>query len=131
MELTSDDPIRLDRLALACMSFVDLQYVRLAPDGSLFDAAGDEAREEAVINFLTYLEDDEEEDVAEVRRTLAWLLNLSPERFGDVVYRLRIPYPRFDPADIRRFLELLWTRAWGGDWQIPSFDPDVYKLVMR
>jgi hypothetical protein len=129
VQLALDTPIRVDRLSHAWTSFVDLQYLRLAPDQSLFDAAATEFREDAVRNFLNYLGDAEEEDAEDVRRATLWVLNLPPDRFRDLVYRLRIPFPRFDPEEIHRFVELLWERAWGGDWHLADFDPDRYQVV--
>lgn len=112
------DAPSLRRLSHALTSFVDLQYFRLEPNESLFDSSMDEAREDAIRNFLNYIDDNEEEDVEEAKRELAWVLRLPPDQFEEVVRRLNVPVPRFDIADIRRLLELLWVRAWPDeDWR--------------
>lgn len=129
MDLTSDRPVRLDRLAHAMTAFVDLNYLRLPDDGSLFDEAWTAEREDALSSFVSYLDDDEDDDAEEVERALAWVLNLPGERFVDTVRRLKVPYPRFDPTDIRRFLELLRARSAGDDWRVDGFAPDAYRLV--
>lgn len=129
MQLASDRRIRADRLAHAWKSFINLDYVRLAPGQSLFDRAVTDARDEAVQNFLSHLEQTEDEDAEEVRRATLWLLNLPPDRFRAFVERARIPIPRFDPGDVHRFVELLWERAWGGDWHVPGFNPGAYQVV--
>jgi hypothetical protein len=129
MQLSPADPIRLDALRHALLSFVDLQYLRLGPEESLFDPAATGGREEAVEHFLTYLRDEDASQGEKVRRALAWVLNLPDAEFEATVRRLKIPVPRFDPADIRRLLELLWQRAWGGPWQVPGFDPAAYRLA--
>ena len=129
MHLTTDRPIRLDRLTLALGSFIELNYAYLPPDGSLFDADRQEPREEAVATFRTYLDDDEDDDVADVQRALAWVLNLPPERFADTAARLHVPFPRFDAPEVHRFLELLWTRTSPDDWRIAGFQPDSYELT--
>jgi hypothetical protein len=128
-QLAPDDPIRVDRLSVAWTSFVDLQYVRLSPEQSLFDPLLGDLRDEAAQHFVTHLADGEDEDVEQVRRATLWALNLPPASFRELVYRVRFPVPRFDPADIHRFVELLWARAWGGDWHVPGFDPDRYQVV--
>jgi hypothetical protein len=128
MHLDTDRPVRLDRLALAVTSFIELNYVHLPPGGSLFDADREEPREEAVDSFLTWLDDAEDDDVADVQRALAWVLNLPPDRFADVAGRLHVPFPRFDPPEIRRFLELLWERSAKDDWHVAEFEPDAYEL---
>ena len=129
MHLTTDRPIRLDRLTLALGSFIELNYAYLPPDGSLFDADREEPREEAVATFRTYLDDDEDDDVAEVQRALAWVLNLPPDRFAETAARLHVPFPRFDAPEVHRFLELLWTRTSPDGWRIAGFQPDSYELT--
>lgn len=128
MLLSSNAPIRLDALGHACLSFVDLQYLRLGPEESLFDAGAATARDEAVGYFLTYLRDEGPVREDEVRRALAWVLNLPADRFAVTVRRVGIPVPRFDVEDVRRFLELLWQRAWG-DWRVAGFDPNAYNVL--
>ena len=111
----------LRRLSHALTSFVDLQYFRLADDQSLFNSGMDEGREDAVQNFLNYLDDNEEEDVAETKHELAWVLRLPSDRFEEVARQLNVPVPRFDVSDIRRLLEQLWERAWpDDDWRSAS-----------
>lgn len=58
---------------------------------------------------------------------MAWVLNLPPERLQHVVRSLRMPFPRLEPTDVRRFLELLWQRAWA-DWRVKGFEPDEYEV---
>ena len=108
----------LRRLAHALTSFVELQYFRVGEGQSLVDQGMDEAREDAVQSFLDYIDDNEEDDVEEAKRELAWVLRLPSDRFASVVRDLHVPVPRFDVEDIRRLLELLWARAWpDDDWR--------------
>jgi hypothetical protein len=115
--MQQDQP-SLRRLSHALTSFVDLQYFRLEPNQFLFDGSMDEGREDAVQNFLNYVSDSEEDEVEETRRELAWVLRLPEDRFEEIVRQLNVPVPRFDIAEIRRLLELLWERAWPDeDWR--------------
>lgn len=132
MELPTDRPIDLYRLGSVSLSFVDLKYLHMPPEASLFDAAYDDFREDALHKYLNCLEDEGDDVTLTVRRSLAWLLNLSPERFEVVVRQIKIPYPHYwDFVEIHRFLELLWTRAWPDSWRVPNFDPDKYELITR
>jgi hypothetical protein len=131
MILDADQPIRLDRLAYAVTHFVELQYIRLPAEGSFFDAEWDEPRDDAVADFRSYLDHDEDDNVREVQRALCWVLNLPPARFAEVSRDLHIPYPRFEPVEVRRFLELLWARSFDGDWHVDDFDADAYTVTTR
>ncbi|MBN1204064.1 MAG: hypothetical protein JXB05_03960 [Myxococcaceae bacterium] len=126
MVLTLGNPIRLDLLARAWTSFVDMNYVQLPPEASMFDPDRIERLEEAAHDFLGHLRDNND-DENEIRRAMGWVLNLPPERFYHVIHALRIPYPHHEPTEVRRFLELLWQRAWA-DWRVKGFDPDEYEL---
>lgn len=117
----SDDQSRLARalkLALST-SLIDLRYVRLGPDESLLEAALDDVREDAITKFSDYLEDREDE-VPAVRQGLAWLLDLSPQQFAEVVQKIKVPYPYFRPHELHSFLDLLGTRTWGHNWRVPQ-----------
>lgn len=123
MILDSINPIRLDYLSCAWLSFVELRYLEAE---SIFEPKNTDALEEAIQDFINHLRDYEDRE-AEIRKAMCWVLNLPPEKFKDVVYELRIPFPRFDPDEIRRYLELLWERAFS-NWKVEEFDIDEYEI---
>ncbi len=115
-----DRSLLVNALELALTaSLIDLQYVRVAPDESLFDDALGDVREEAIADFRRYLEDREEEGPA-LKQGLAWMLSLPPEQFADFVRRIKVPYPYFKPTELHQFLELLAVRTWGYGWDAPQ-----------
>ena len=125
MILPRSRAIDLGRLSSAFTSFVELSYVELGPGESLFDGVHRGEREQAVSAFAEYVYDRHDEELA-YRDALAWTLNLPDDRFAELLPRLKVRFPhQRDPAEIRRFLELLWARTWG-DWRVPGFDPDSY-----
>jgi hypothetical protein len=117
--------IELGKLSSAFLSFVELSYVE--PDASLFDDAHRSEREAAVASFIRFVYDRHDQELA-YRDGLAWVLNLSEERFAELLPRLKVRFPtQRDPGEIRRFLELLWERTWG-DVRVRGFDPEAYDL---
>ena len=123
MILDSITPIRLDYLSSAWLSFIELSYLEAE---SIFEPKNAETLEEAIQSFINHLSDYEDRE-AEIRKAMCWVLNLPPEKFEDVVYKLKIPFPRFDRDEIHRYLELLWERAFS-NWKVKEFDLDEYEI---
>jgi len=133
VELDPTQEVRLDTLDHALTtSLIELNYVRMGPAQSMLDAELTDDRERAMQSFQNTLEDDGEDASADVKVALAWLLNVSDARFRTAVERMEVPYPRFDPVDLRRFLEFLWKRTWSSeDWQVPNFDEGQFAVAYR
>jgi hypothetical protein len=127
MFLSDVEPIRLGLFGRATLSFVELNYLELGPEQSLYDEAFAEARERAIHDFQTFLNDECEHE-HEVRRALLYLLNLDRPRFEQRLDKINMPFPRWAPDDAHRFLVELWQRTWGS-WRIESFDPDGFEVT--
>ena len=129
MILNSSHPIRLDYLDSAWTSFIELNYLDLLENESLFDPERADILNQRVQDFIQYVSDNNDRE-EEIRRAMAWVLNLPPEQFQKVVYNLRIPFPRFDVGDIRRFLELLWDQTFC-NWKIEGFKASDYEIKVQ
>jgi hypothetical protein len=127
MFLSDVEPIRLGQFGRATLSFVELRYLEIEPDQSLYDEAFADARERAIHDFQSFLEDEPEHE-HEVRRALLYLLNLDRPRFEQRLRELRLSFSRWAPDDAHRFLVELWQQTWGS-WRIESFDPDGFEVT--
>jgi hypothetical protein len=120
-------PIELGLLSSAFLSFIELTDVELGEGASLFDAAHDAERDAAVASFWRYVYDRHDQEQA-YRDALGYVLNLPEERFTALLPRLKVRFPtQRDPAEIRRFLALLWDRVWATP-EVAAFDPDAYEI---
>ncbi|HEY9607019.1 MAG TPA: hypothetical protein V6C85_35755 [Allocoleopsis sp.] len=129
MILSFESPIYLEYLDSAWTSFIELKYLDLSENESLFDAKHTNALNQAVHDFIQHVSDNNDRE-EEIRRAMAWVLNLSPAQFESVVRNLRIPFPRFNIDDIRRFLELLWEQTWC-NWKIEGFEATDYEIEVQ
>jgi hypothetical protein len=125
--LPEDGPVDLYLLAGALSNqLIELNYLRI-PDGrSPFEPPHAAALEEAAQAFHDYAGLDEGFE-GPLRRALAWVLNLPDDRLLAVTRRMEMAFPNADAADRRRFLELLWRRAFA-DWRVEGFDADAFTL---
>lgn len=119
--------IDLDAFQDACLSFVSLVRVPVVPGSSILDPEHENAVEEAVDGFATWVSDRFDIEPS-IRYALAWLLNLDEQRFAATVDRMDISFPvRGDLGTLRGFFELLWDATFA-DWRVPRFDPDAYRV---
>jgi hypothetical protein len=119
--------IELGLLSSAFLSFVELSYVELGEGESLFDESHAAERDAAVASFARYVYDRHDQEQAYCDG-LGYVLNLSPERFAALLPRLKVRFPtQRDPAEIRRFLVLLWDRLWATP-DVDGFEPDAYEI---
>ncbi len=130
MILRPHDTIDLDALGTAVLAFADLQYLDLPAGATLEEAAPDQFAY-AVASFGRHIYDNVDRE-EEVRRGLGYALNLPDDRFAELVRALRVPYPRFDPAGVRRLFRALWDRwfaPWQRDGSMPAPDPKYLQMA--
>ena len=113
MLLKPGSVVRLDALGTAVLSFVDLQYQ---------EAPSPEALAQAIDSFGRHVYDNADRE-EEIRRALAYALNLPDDELAATVRALRVPYPRFDPAAVRRLFEAIWAKYFASWEYEPSLPP--------
>jgi hypothetical protein len=122
MLLKPNCTIRLDILGTALLSFVDIQYLDLPSTDQTLEEDAPDSFAYAVRSFGRHIYDNSDCE-EEIRRALAYMLNLSDQNFALLVRQLRVPYPRFDPPGVRRLLEKIWTQyfvSWKYDDTFPQ-----------
>jgi len=121
-------PIPLSRLSNAIRMLAELDSIldRRAEVDIFVDSVTASDIADAVHAFTQYVEDRAElED--DIRRALAYVLNLDDEALVAITTPMHIRM-RQRASDRRRFLEMLWEATFSS-WKVRNFDPTEYELA--
>lgn len=125
--ILSLEPIDLKALTRALDVLIEVREIQLPPNQTPFEYEPSRSvLVEAVEIFTQYIKDNDERE-NDVRRSLAWTLNLNDEDLLALTLRIQMPFPNIIISDRRRFLQVLWQSAFS-NWQVKDFAPDDYDI---
>ena len=126
--ILSPGRIDVSRTLSALRLFAELGYVEEPQAGTALGAdSGRELLNEGPTVFTEYVEDNVEHE-NDIRRGLCWLLNQPNDVLADILEKARMPFPRRDITQRRRYLESLWDAAFAS-WRVARLDPHDHEVV--
>ena len=124
------EPIQLSSLrsGLRMLAELDGVYHARVPD-AFSEPRTAQMIAEAVAAFTQWVGDNAERE-PEIRRALAYVLNLPDAALVATSSRLMLPLPTRDAGDRRRFLTMLWDDAFAS-WHVRDFDTAELEVDLQ
>lgn len=123
-----DQPPDLESLNQLLASGYHLMSLDLPAGTSVFDSPrGQQAIELSLDSVLNRLYDYSEEE-AQIRQALRWMLHQEDESLARLLEQAEMIFPGPNIAERRRYLDLIWDRAFA-DWRIPEPWREDYDVV--